>query len=74
MEMRIDYVTAEAAVVMKDLLRKYPSGHPCLHQAVMCATDRRIWVAQAIDDRESSAAGAQNQQFYQYDLLELLRL
>ncbi|MEE2886668.1 MAG: C45 family peptidase [Planctomycetota bacterium] len=62
------------AQTMIDLLRKYPTGHACLHQAVMCATDRKIWVAQAIDDRDSPAAGAQNQQFYQYDLLELLRL
>jgi len=62
------------ARTMIDLLRKYPSGHPCLHQAVMCGTDRKMWVSQAVDDRKSSTPGAQNQQFYEYDLLKILRL
>lgn len=60
------------AQTMIALLRKYPSGHECLHQAVMCGTDRKIWVAQAIDKRVSATAGAQNQRFYEYDLLEIL--
>ncbi len=58
---------------MIELLRKYPKGHPCLHQAVMCGTDRKIWVAQAVDDRGNDAAGAQNQGFYEYDLRQMCR-
>ena len=57
-----------AAKSMVELLRKYPPGHPCLHQVVMCSTDRVIWVSQAIDDRTSDTPGAQNQVFYRYHL------
>ena len=53
---------------MVALLRRYPPGHPCLHQAVMCPTDRIIWVSQAVDDRTSKTAGAQNQTFHAYRL------
>ena len=53
---------------MVALLRRYPPGPPCLHQAVMCPTDRIIWVSQAVDDRTSKTAGAQNQTFHAYRL------
>ena len=57
---------------MISLLRKYPPGHPCLHQVVMNGTDRTLWVAQAVDDRTTDTPGAQNQEFYPYDLRALL--
>jgi hypothetical protein len=53
---------------MIELLRQYPAGHPCLHQVVMGSSDRLIWVSQAVDDRRSPTAGAQNQPFVRYDL------
>ena len=53
---------------MVELLRQYPPGHPCLHQVVMCPEDLVIWVSQAVDDRNSSTPGAQNQTFTGYRL------
>ena len=55
-----------------ELLRRYPREHGCLHQAVMAGTDRWIWVANAADERKAACAGAQNQDFYGYDLRALL--
>ena len=60
---------AESMVAM---LRLYPADHSCLHQAVMCSTDRVIWISQAVDDRLSATPGAQNQTFYGYDLRALI--
>jgi hypothetical protein len=57
---------------MVELLRQDPPDHDCLHQAVMCSTDRLIWVSQAVDDRSSTTPGAQNQDFYGYDLTALV--
>ncbi len=51
-----------------ELLRRYPPGHGCLHQAVMGATDRLLWLANAADDRKLPFAGAQNRDFVRYDL------
>ncbi len=56
------------ASTMIEVLRGYPATHPCLHQAVMCPTDGRIWVSHATDPARDPLAGAQNQAFYQYDL------
>jgi len=60
------------AETMLSVLRGYPATHPCLHQALMCPTDRAIWVAQATDPRQDPLPGAQNQPFYRYDLLPLV--
>jgi dienelactone hydrolase/predicted choloylglycine hydrolase len=57
---------------MIQLLRMYPPGHPCLHQAVFCPTDLDIWVSHAADPRKVPEAGAQNQPFYRYNLKRLL--
>jgi dienelactone hydrolase len=54
------------------LCRGYPPEHPCLHQAVMCPTDGRFWVANAVSPKKAELAGAQNQRFYAYDLKALL--
>ena len=56
------------ALAMIALLRTYPVSHPCLHQAVMCGSDRAIWVSNARDPREDPLPGAQNQPFLRYDL------
>ena len=60
------------AATMIEMLRGYPVTHPCLHQAVMCPTDRVMWVSQARDPRVDPLAGAQNQAFYRYDLRALV--
>ena len=57
---------------MVAMMRLYPADHACLHQAVMCSTDRVIWISQAVDDRISDTPGAQNQDFYGYDLRALI--
>jgi dienelactone hydrolase len=57
---------------MIGLLRLYPPGHPCLHQAVFCPGDLDLWVSHAADPRRVKAAGAQNQPFYRYNLKKLL--
>lgn len=54
------------------LMRGYPPKHACLHQAVMCSTDRVLWVANAVDNRDNPTAGAQNQTFYRVDLRALV--
>ena len=60
------------AATMIGLLRSYPATHPCLHQAVMCPTDRSMWVSQAADPAKDPLAGAQNQPFLRYDLRALV--
>ena len=60
------------AAGMVAMMRLYPADHACLHQAVMCSTDRVIWISQAVDDRISDTPGAQNQDFYGYDLRALI--
>ncbi|MCK6458873.1 MAG: C45 family autoproteolytic acyltransferase/hydrolase [Planctomycetes bacterium] len=62
-------IDAEAMIA---LLRSYPASHPCLHQAVMCPSDRTIWVSHARDPAEDPLPGAQNQPFLRYDLRTLL--
>lgn len=59
-------------LAMIELLRLYPKGHGCLHQAVLCPSDRVLWVAQATDERRAGFAGAQNQAFVRYELRALL--
>ncbi|HVY61299.1 MAG TPA: C45 family autoproteolytic acyltransferase/hydrolase, partial [Planctomycetota bacterium] len=54
------------------LCRCYPPEHACLHQAVMCPVDGRIWVANAVNPKKAQFAGAQNQPFHEYSLPELL--
>jgi len=61
------------AATMIGLLRSYPVSHPCLHQAVMCPSDRSIWVSHAADPAKDPLAGAQNQPFYRYDLAALIK-
>ncbi len=61
------------AAGMVGQLRLYPPHMGCLHQAVMAATDKIIWVSQAKDGRHYPFPGAQNQAFYRYDLATLLR-
>ena len=61
------------ASTMIELLRSYPPVHPCLHQAVMCPTDRSIWVSQAKDPAHDPLPGAQNQAFLRYDLPALVK-
>ncbi|MDH3591304.1 MAG: alpha/beta hydrolase family protein, partial [Planctomycetota bacterium] len=56
------------AHAMIGVLRGYPASHPCLHQAVMCPTDGRIWVSHATDPATDPLAGAHNQPFHRYDL------
>ncbi len=56
---------------MVGLLRQYPPSAPCLHQAVMASTDRFLWISQAADDRKLPFPGAQNLDFYGYDLKAL---
>ncbi len=60
------------AATMIAVLRGYPATHPCLHQAVMCPTDKTIWVSHAADSARDPLAGAQNQPFLRYDLKELV--
>jgi len=60
------------AATMIELLRGYPATHPCLHQAVLCPTDRTLWVAHATDPAEDPLPGAQNQAFVRYDLKSLV--
>jgi len=60
------------AEVMIALLRGYPASHSCLHQAVLCPTDRTIWVSEARDPADDPLAGAQNQPFLRYDLKSLV--
>lgn len=57
---------------MIGLCRAYPKEAPCLHQAVFCPVDGRLWVANARSPRAGRFPGAQNQTFYAYDLGELL--
>ena len=56
------------ADTMIAVLRSYPASHPCLHQAVMCPSDRSIWVSQATDPATDPLPGAQNQPFFRYEL------
>jgi isopenicillin-N N-acyltransferase-like protein len=58
---------------MIGLCRMYPPTHECLHQAVMCPTDLRLWVSNALDPQKVVYAGAQNQKFYEYNLGDLLK-
>ncbi len=58
---------------MIGLCRQYPPTHSCLHQAVMCPTDLRMWVANAADPTDVIYAGAQNQRFYEYNLGDLVK-
>jgi dienelactone hydrolase len=61
------------AATMIELLRGYPPTHPCLHQAVLCPSERAIWVSHARDPAQDPFAGAQNQPFLRYDLPALVR-
>lgn len=71
-----DYLRENAGRIdaqkMIQICRSYPPTHPCLHQAVMCPSDGRIWVANAVNPDETVFAGAQNQPFYEYNLHDLL--
>ncbi|MBI3099091.1 MAG: hypothetical protein HYY93_12740 [Planctomycetes bacterium] len=58
---------------MVALCRLYPPSHDCLHQAVFCPTDGRLWVSNALSPSVTEYYGAQNQTFYPYDLGALLR-
>jgi predicted choloylglycine hydrolase len=58
---------------MVRLLRTYPPGHPCLHQAVFAPSEDALWVSHAADPRRVKRAGAQNGDFYRYDLAALVR-
>jgi dienelactone hydrolase/predicted choloylglycine hydrolase len=60
------------APAMIQLLRLYPSFHPCLHQAVFCPGNLDFWVANAAAPGKSKDAGAQNQPFYRFSLAKLL--
>lgn len=60
-------------VKMIELLRKYPPEHPCLHQVVFCPSTLELWVSNAVSPSEAKFAGAQNQPFYKYSLLKLIR-
>jgi hypothetical protein len=57
---------------MIELLRTYPRGSSCLHQAVFCPTDLVFWASMAEDPAQSPHPGAQNQPFYRYDLRAIL--
>jgi len=60
-------------VKMIELLRKYPPEHSCLHQAVFCPSTLEFWVSNAVNLPEAKFPGAQNQPFYKYNLLKLIR-
>lgn len=71
-----DYIAANKGKMtgekMIEVCRAYPPTHSCLHQAVMCPSDGRIWVANALDPDDTVFAGAQNQTFHPYNLHDLL--
>ena len=71
-----DYLESRSSKIgyqdMIRVCRNYPPTHSCLHQAVMCPSDGRIWVANAVDPADTAFAGAQNQTFWPYDLDDLL--
>ncbi|MDQ7780193.1 MAG: C45 family autoproteolytic acyltransferase/hydrolase [Planctomycetota bacterium] len=76
-KMITDYFTEHYGALdgqmMIGLCRQYPPTHSCLHQAVLCPTDLRMWVANAADPKDVIYAGAQNQRFYEYNLGDLVR-
>ncbi|MGE3850937.1 MAG: C45 family autoproteolytic acyltransferase/hydrolase [Planctomycetota bacterium] len=71
-----DYLQSRSGKIdhsdMIQIGRNYPPTHSCLHQAVMCPSDGRIWVANAVDPADTAFAGAQNQTFHPYNLRKLL--
>lgn len=58
---------------MVALCRQYPPTHSCLHQAVFCPEDGRMWVSNALNPAHSDSPGAQNQPFRFYSLPDLLK-